>query len=206
MQPGGRLQGRKIRGSLKTVVKELYQATRARRVSLRRLHYRSGRCSGLAYDGKHFWSFSASGQKPSILRLHDQDGRLLRSYSCHAPVTVSYLNYMHHQLLVLDQEHQQLHLYYLGDSMEAVACLAPFNTSHPGYITAGGPQTAGMHEMCLCMSALKAGTLYTVMIRINCCLCWPISATRELFMTILWMAFMLAQYSPLLNGRSFGLI
>jgi hypothetical protein len=206
MQPGGRLQGRKIRGSLKTVVKELYQATRARRVSLRRLHYRSGRCSGLAYDGKHFWSFSASGQKPSILRLHDQDGRLLRSYSCHAPVTVSYLNYMHNQLLVLDQEHQQLHLYYLGDSMEAVACLAPFNTSHPGYITAGGPQTAGMHEMCLLYVGAQGRDAVH---RYDQDKLLPLLAylghEGTIYDYFMDGFLMLAQYSPLLNGRSFGL-
>lgn len=196
----GCLKGRTRQGSLTTVVKEVCQTDKTAR-----FFRRAGRCSGLAYDGRHFWSFWHTDQKPSILRLHDKDGTLLRLYSCHAQVAVSSLNYCHHHLLVLDQEHQQLHLYYSGDTMEAVAGLAPLNDRHPGYLAAGAPEVAGMHELCLLYVGAEG---QNAIHRYDPDKLLPLLAylSREGVIKDYFMDgfLLLAQYSPLLNGRSFG--
>lgn len=200
----GLLGGRTWADTLKTAVSEVYQAVRARRLSWHQVHFRPGTCSGLAFDGSHFWSFFKD--RNQILRLHNQKGTLIRSYSCHTGVSLSSVNYCHNNLLILDQPNQLLHLYHLADTMQPVASLQPLNRCNPGYLAAGSHRTAGMHELCLlyvggegtqAVHRYEADNLLPLLSYLS-----PEGQPRDYFMDGFLM---LAQYSPLLNGRGYGL-
>lgn len=200
----GVLGGRTLADTLKTAASEVYQAIRARRLSWRQVHFRPGTCSGLAFDGSHFWSFFKD--RNQILRVHNQKGTLIRSYSCHSGVSLSSINYCHNNLIVLDQPHQRLHLYHLADTMQPVASLQPLNRCNPGYLASGSHKTAGMHELCLlyvggegtqAVHRYEPDKLLPLLSYLS-----PEGQPRDYF---IGGFLMLAQYSPLLNGRGFGL-
>ena len=87
---------------------------------------RSKRCTAFAYDGRRFWLLRQAGSKTqqSKLSVFSDTGRHLRSFLNRKEVAISSFSYCHHNLLILDQVHQQLHLYHLADTLETVAALA----------------------------------------------------------------------------------
>ena len=161
---------------------------------------------GFAYDGQHYWAFDSHRLKPpsATLLLYNQAGTLIRSFSSLPEVSLSSLNYLHNNLLVLDLEHQQLHQYHLADTMQPVASL-PLANQRPGYLPAGTELTAGIHDLCLLYVGGEGTTAVhrydndKLMPLVG--YATPAGVVENLFMDGFLL---LAQYSPLLNGRSFG--
>jgi hypothetical protein len=200
----GRLAKRNRASTKQIAVQALHQDVRLKSLFWHRFHFKPEYFSGLAYDGRNFWS--SSRDQTQLLRLHEADGTLVRSYNCHAAVSIYSLSYCHNNLLILDRDHQQLHLYHLTDTMQPAAALKPAGQCHPGYLAAGSPDTAGMHEMCL----LYAGAADSQNVhRYDSDKLLPLlgylSPQGEIKDCFMDGFLMLAQYSPLLNGRSFGL-
>lgn len=188
-------------------IKAIYRAIRNKQPLWQLFSPGSTVFSGFAYDGRHFWTFSRKGQNIRVctLRCYNQDGNLLRSYSAAREVSLSALSYLHNNLLVLDLEHLQLHQYHLADTMQPIAGLSPHNR-HPGYLPAGSASTAGIHNLCLLYVGAEGRSsvhrydidkLQPLVAYIN-----PAELVSDYFMDGFLL---LAQHSPLLNGRSFGL-
>lgn len=203
-QKHGRLATRSWVASISNVVKELCQAARVRSFSWSQLRFKTGKCSGFAYDGRHFWSFSRDSKQ--LLRLHEPNGTLIRTFRCHAAVSICSLSYCHNNLLILDRDHRRLHLYHLADTMQPTAAFQPATLCHPGYLPAGGPRTAGMHEMCmLYVGAEGSQNIHRYDRDKLLPLLGYLSPQGEIKDYFMDGFLMLAQYSPLLNGRSFAL-
>ena len=187
-------------------LKGSYRAGKNKQPFWRHLCWKKRCFLGFAYDGRHYWAFHSNSQKQAAatLLLYNQAGTLIRSFSLQPEVSLSSLNYLHNNLLVLDLEHRQLHQYHLADTMQPVANL-PLANHHPGYLPAGTELTAGIHDLCL---LYVGGEGTTAVHRYNNHELMPLvgystpaGVVKDLFMDGFLL---LAQYSPLLNGRSFG--
>ncbi len=173
----------------------------------RYLYLKEGVFSGFAYDGKQFWVFRqpVSKQSAGILLLYSQEGILLNSFSSQPEATLSSINYSHNMLMVLDLEHRLYHQYLIADAMQPAAVFTPHPGCHPGYLPAGTSDSGGIHNLCL----LYAGGQGKESVhRYDREKLIPLAAyiaedgtAKDYFMDGFLM---LAQYSPLLNGRSFG--
>lgn len=207
----GRLHGKRfITGSLTGHLKSMYKAIRGGQFTWRsicRARGIKGVFAGFAYDGSHFWAFRLTGKKesPTMLLLYDKDGSLNRGYTTWPEVSLSSLNYSHNQLLILDLEHQQLHIYHLADNMEPVAGWSPHSCRHPGYLAAGTPDSGGIRNLCLLYAGGEGSSRVH---RYDLDKLRPLVgyvSTQGVVKDIFMDGFLLlAQYSPLLNGRSFG--
>lgn len=198
-------------GSLLQRLKRLLSKTRpgilGRGASRRPFCLRPEPFTGLAYDGSRFWSFyPASGKNQTgWLVARDEKGGGLKAYPIHPMVSISSLSFSHGCLLVLDELHQQLHQYFFGDTMEAASPLKPSALYHQGFLSAGGSKTGGMHDLCLlyvggesqaAVHRYEAGQLRA--------LAGYVSTRGDIQDQFMDGFLMLAQYSPLLNGRSYG--
>lgn len=160
---------------------------------------------GLAWDGQFFWSFRANNkdQFGKQLLLFDQKGRLISEFNCQSEISISSLSYTHKSLLVLDLKNSHLHEYFIADNLLPV--YGGKGITHPGYLPAGTSLTGGIHNLCL----LYVGGEGNKSVHRYCPeKIWPLLSYRSSDGTIL-DTFMdgfllLAQYSPLLNGRTFG--
>jgi len=194
-------------GRLMCCLKGTYRAIKKARPFWRVLSAGKGAILGLAYDGQHFWSSHQDCQNiaPRTLLLYNSDGSLLKSFNAPQEVSLSSLNYIHNNLLVLDLEHQQLHQFHLADTMQPVAWL-PLTNHHPGYLPAGTSITAGIHDLCLLyVGAEGSSAIHRYDIDKLAPLVGyltPAGVVNDFFMDGFLL---LAQYSPLLNGRSFGM-
>ncbi len=162
--------------------------------------------TGLAFDGQHFWAIVQPDlrQTSRLLLLYSQNGTLVHSFILPPEVAVSAINYRHNNLLVLDLEHQQLHTLYPADFMQPQSSLA-LSPRHPGYLNPGTGSTAGIHDLCL----LYVGDEGNHKIhRYDLDKLLPLVGYIDLAGNIkdFFMDgfLMLAQYSPLLNGRAFA--
>lgn len=162
--------------------------------------------NGLAFDGKHFWVSCQPQLVKShrLLFLYSQDGSPVQTYFLPPEVSISSLNYRHNQLMVLDLKHQQFHLLYPADYMQPQSSL-PLSTRHPGYLGSGTELTAGIHDLCLLyvgdegnyqVHRYDLDKLLPLIGYID-----PAGNIQDFFMDGFLI---LAQYSPLLNGRTFG--
>lgn len=169
--------------------------------------FNQGRFLAMAYDGEFFWACRQRGRHPEshLLLQYDRFGKLRNSYSIHPDVSLSSLNSCHNLLLILDAKHGHLHQIYAADAMEAAACMKPAIQRHPGFLSAGSPVTGGIHDMCL---LYVGGEGRNAVHRYDADKLKPLvgyisedGIIQDAFMDGFLM---LAQYSPLLNGRSFG--
>lgn len=178
----------------------------------------AGEASTLAFDGRHFWTAGRSGR----LQLYHPDGSFIRSFPAAPGAAVSSLGWRHEYLLALDASHQRLHLHLPADRLEPTAGLkvsfwqkpsgsetrrpAAPPRQHPGYLPAGSPASGGIHNLCLLyvggegrkqIHRYDVGKLRPLLGYLE-----PDGKVVDRFLDGFLM---LAQYSPLLNGRSFGL-
>jgi len=135
--------------------------------------------------------------------MYDEKGQLKKVFPTWPEAGVNALGYSHSGLLVLDRRQQQLHLYHLADNLEPLASTGP--GTHPGYLPAGSDSSGGIHNLCL---------LYVGGDRDRALHRYDVSALRSMVGWVdtagNWLdSFMdgfliLAQYSPLQNGRAFS--
>ena len=177
----------------------------------------SDRMSVLAFDGRHFWTAGEPGQ----LLLYRPDGSFIRSFPAVPGAALSSLGWRHSHLLALDRAHRRLHLLHPADCLEPAAGLTltgPPRPSavdvhsslaaprrHPGYLPPGSPASGGIHNLCLLyvggegreqIHRYDVGKLRPLL--------GYLGRDGKVVDLFLDGFLMLAQYSPLLNGRSFG--
>lgn len=179
----------------------LYRFVKAKKLPHLKPGTGKGRFAGLAFDGENFWTFRRSGK----LLLYNQEQSLLRSFASRPEMSISHLSYTHHYLLVLDREHQQLHYCHPADTLEPLAALSPARASHPGYLPAGTAASGGIHDLCLLYSGGEGSSRIH---RYDAEKLLPLvgysSVEGEIKDCFMDGFLLLAQYSPLLNGRSFA--
>lgn len=192
--------------SLSGALKSIYRAVKARKSAWRKLCRRQGTYAGLAFDGRYFWGFRQSRreEQSSGLLLYNQQGQVMRAFTTWPEASISYLSYCHNRLLVLDLEKQQLHQYCLADTLQPIASLDTIK-SHPGYLPGGTAASGGIHDLCLLYVGAEAKNsvhLYNVdKLRPLVGYVDPQGVVQDHFMDGFLL---LAQYSPLLNGRTFS--
>lgn len=188
-------------------VKSIYRALRGGCFKVRDLYPARGIYHGFAYDGGSFWAFRQSEQEKRSGRLlrYTQEGSLRRSYTTWPEVSMTALNYAHNHLLILDREHQQLHQYHLSDTAQPIAGWSPHQYKHPGYLPAGTHQSGRIHDLCLLYVGAQGSSAVH---RYNFDKLRPLvgyvapdGMVQDRFMDGFLL---LAQRSPLLNGRGFG--
>lgn len=137
--------------------------------------------------------------------MYGLSGEMLRGFISWPQASVSSLSYTHNLLMVVDRENQQFHQYFPADTMQPVAGGAIIGARHPGYLPPGQPETGGIHNLCL----LYTGGQETAGIhRYHIDQLRPLAAyiseagvIQDQFMDGFLL---LAQYSPLLNGRAYA--
>lgn len=166
---------------------------------------RTGNPGGLAFDGRHFFSciYRQKDGSGGVLRMYDEKGQIKKIFPTWPEAGVNGLGYCHSGLLVLDRRQQQLHLYHLADNLEPLASTG--TGQHPGYLPAGSERSGGIHNLCL---------LYVGGDRDRALHRYDVTALRPMVGWVdaegKWLdSFMdgfliLAQYSPLQNGRAFS--
>ncbi len=175
--------------------------------SLWKLFSNRGVFRSIAFDGRYFWvSRTPRGRRSSyMLLLYDSSGDLLRAFPTWPEASVSYLNSFHNGLLVLDHEHDRCHRYHTVDSMQSVTGGSLAGSSHPGYLPAGTRETGGIRDLCL---LYVGGEGNQKVHRYDSDMLKPlvgyISAQGRVQDVFMDGFLLLAQYSPLLNGRTFG--
>ena len=185
----------------------IYRAIKNRNYSLWRLFSGRGAFRTLAYDGRFFWVVRARGRRGSsyLLSLYDVSGNLLQAFTTWPEAAVSDLGFSHHGLMMVDREHQLYHNAHITDSMRPVAGGPVAGGSHPGYLPAGTSVTAGIHDLCLLYvggeGSQRVHRYDTDKLRP---LVGYVSAAGQMQDTFMDGFLLLAQYSPLLNGRAFG--
>lgn len=169
------------------------------------------------------------------LSVYRENGSFIRSFPKRVEVVISGLSYRHNNLLVLDKTNQRLHLYLLADTMQPVTALSvqrpekeqrnwasgltqgrqerskaqkikQHPACHPGFLKAGGPVSGGIHDL----SLLYVGGIGKQEVhRYDQDKLRPLvgymDTEGQLLNHFLDGFLMLAQYSSLLNGHSFGL-
>lgn len=199
MEPSGRLHRKKIiTFRLLDRARSIYRSIKARK--LPRLKPGSDKgLTGLAFDGEHFWTF-----RDEKLLLYNRGFALLRSFASRPEVSISYISYIHNYLLILDKEHRQLHHYYPADTLEPAVALVPDQGRHPGFLSAG-PLSARIHDLCLLYTG---GEGTSAVHRYDKDKLLPLagymSARGKIKDYFMDGYLLLAQYSPLLNGRCFA--
>lgn len=193
--------------TLSAQIKSLYRSIKMRAPSSRQHYIKEGAFAGLAFDGTCFWTFRrpALRKATGMLLLYSCDGTLLNSFAIPPEASLTAINYCHNILMVLDEKHGLFHQYLPDDAMQPVASMSPHPTAHPGYLSAGKAATAGIHNLCL---------LYTGGVGTSSVHQYDVQKLMPLagYMTVHGIVkdffmdgfLLLAQYSPLLNGRSFA--
>ncbi|MEQ8235893.1 MAG: DUF4855 domain-containing protein [Syntrophomonadaceae bacterium] len=186
-------------------LRSTYRAVASGRFRWKSLLPQAGNLGGLAFDGRHFFScvFRRNDGSGDVLRIYDQKGQLKKIFPTWPEAGANALSYCHAGLLVLDRRHQQLHLYHLADNLEPLASTRP--GKHPGYLPAGSDRSGGIHNLCL---------LYVGGDRDRAIHRYDVTGLRPMVGWVdtegNWLdSFMdgfliLAQYSPLQNGRAFS--
>ncbi len=198
----GRLQRRKL-GTFRLAdrLRGIYRFIKVKKLPRLKPGIGKGRFAGLAFDGESFWTFRRAGK----LLLYNREGSLLRSFASRPEVSLSCLGYTHHYLLVLDRQHQQLHHCYPADTLEPVAALSLERGSHPGYLPAGTAASGKIHDLCLLYTGGEgSGRLHRYDVEKLLPLAGYRSVAGEIKDYFMDGFLLLAQYSPLLNGRSFA--
>lgn len=185
----------------------IYRAIKNGDYSLWKLFSGRGVFRSIAYDGRFFWVIRTTRRHRSshMLMVYDTSGTLQRVFTTWPEASVSFLNSLHNGLLVLDHEHDRCHRYHTVDSMQPVTGGPLVSGSHPGYLPAGTSQTGGIHDLCL---LYVGGEGNQRVHRYDGDKLKPLvgyisaqGGIRDAFMDGFLL---LAQYSPLLNGRAFG--
>lgn len=200
--PCGRLRCGKLAAfRLADRLRGLYRFIKAKKLPRLKPGTGRGRFAGLAFDGENFWTYSRKGE----LLLYNPERWLLRSFAYRPEMSISGLNYTHRYLLVLDREHQQLHYCYPADNLETAAALSPAQGGHPGYLPAGTAASSGIHDLCLLYTGGEGSSRIH---RYDAEKLLPLIGYRsvegEVKDYFMDGFLLLAQYSPLLNGRSFA--
>lgn len=197
---------RTISGQIICYLKGTCRAIKEKQLLRRKRSARKGTFTGFAYDGKYFWSIyqPCNANAPAILLLSTEGGKLVHSFGNRPEVLLSSLNYCHNNLLVLDLNQQQLHQYHPVDTMEPILGFS-HSGRHPGYLGAGISKTGGIHDLCLLYTGGEGcnnihrydiDKLLPLVGYLT-----PEGTVKDHFMDGFLL---LAQYSPLLNGRTFG--
>lgn len=200
--PSGRMHRRTLLTfRLTDQVRGIYRSIKAKKLPRLKPGIGPGRFAGLAFDGKNFWTFRRAGK----LLLYNRELSLLRSFASRPEVSVFSISYTHNYLLILDKEHQLLHIYYPADTLEPVVALAPKRGSHPGYLGAGTSASGRIHDLCLLYTGGEGSCRVH---RYDVDKLLPLAAYKsaegEIQDYFMDGFLLLAQYSPLLNGRCFA--
>lgn len=185
----------------------IYRAIRNRNYSLWRLFSDRGAFRALAYDGRYFWVLRTGGRRGSscLLSLYDVSGNLLQVFTTWPEAAAAGLSFSHHGLMMVDREHQLYHHAHIMDPMLPVAGGPLVRGSHPGYLPAGTSATAGIHDLCL---LYVGGEGSQRVHRYDEDKLRPLvgydGATGLMEEAFMDGFLLLAQYSPLLNGRAFA--
>ncbi len=196
-----------VSAGIQQMILSIYRAIRNRDYSLWRLFSGRGAFRALAYDGRSFWVVRTGGRRGSsyLLSLYDVSGNLLQAFTTWPEAAATGLGFSHHGLMMVDREHQLFHHAHITDSMLPVAGGPVAGGSHPGYLVAGTSATAGIHDLCLLYvggeGSQRVHRYDTDKLR-------PLvgydGATDQIEDAFMDGFLLLAQYSPLLNGRAFG--
>ncbi len=195
-----------LKTGLKSLALSIYRAFRGKEYSLWKLFSGRGSYRGFAFDGRYFWAFRSNhDHSSSMLFMYNQAGELLRGFTTWPEVAIASLNFAHNLLMVTDRKQNLFHQYYLADSMQPVDGAPLVGAGHPGYLPAGVSAVGGIHNLCLLYvgGQGKAGIH-----RYDIDSLKPLAAymSKEGVIQDQFMDgfLMLAQYSPLLNGRTFA--
>ncbi|MEQ8200246.1 MAG: DUF4855 domain-containing protein [Syntrophomonadaceae bacterium] len=201
-----RLRGKAlVSAGIHQMVLSIYRAMKNHDYSLWRLLAGRGAFRALACDGRFFWVTRARGRRRSsyVLSLHDFSGQLRQAFTTWPEASVSSLGFSHHGLMVVDREHSSYHRVHITDSMRLTAGGPVAGGNHPGYLTAGTGATAGIHDLCL---LYVGGEGDRGIHRYDADQLRPllgyVSAAGQVQDTFMDGFLLLAQYSPLLNGRA----
>ncbi|MEQ8175063.1 MAG: DUF4855 domain-containing protein [Syntrophomonadaceae bacterium] len=202
LEPSGRLHRRRIITlGLAERVKGIYRFLKAHKLPRLKPGRGQGRFAGLAFDGENFWTL---GRTEKLL-MYNREWLLLRSFAARPEMSISGLSYTHNYLLVLDKEHQQLHHCYPADTLEPVASLSSGLISHPGYLPAGTAASGKIHDLCLLYTGGEGSSqIHRYDVEKLLPLAGYRSVQGEIKDSFMDGFLLLAQYSPLLNGRSFA--
>ncbi len=196
-----------VSAGIQQMVLSIYRAIRNRNYGLWRLFSGRGAFRALAYDGRSFWVLRTGGQSGSsyLLSLYDVSGNLLQVFTTWPEAAATSLSFSHHGLMMVDREHQLFHHAHSIDSMLPVAGSPVAGGSHPGYLPAGTSATGGIHDLCLLYvggeGSQRVHRYDTDKLRPLVGYEGTTSQMEDAFMDGFLL---LAQYSPLLNGRVFG--
>lgn len=196
-----------VSAGIQQIALSIYRALKSRIYSLWRLFASRGEFRSFAYDGRFFWAVRDRGRhrSASLLMLYDGAGRLQRAFSVWPEASVTSLNSFHSGLWVVDREHDRVHRCHMADTMQPVAGGPLVSGSHPGYLPAGTSRTANIHDLCLLyvggVGSQRAHRYDVDQLKPLVGYLSPQGDVQDIFMDGFLM---LAQYSPLLNGRTFS--
>lgn len=200
-------RGTLMKTGLKSLAMSIYRAFKNKNYAVWSLYSGHGSFQGFAYDGRCFWASRSYRRDHSstMLFMYNQAGDPLRGFTTWPEVSVTSLNFAHNSLMVVDRQQNKYHQYHLADAMQPIAGGPLIGAGHPGYLTAGDPAAGGIHNLCL----LYAGGQGTAGVhRYDIEKLRPLTAyvskdgtIQDRFMDGFLI---LAQYSPLLNGRAFA--
>jgi len=202
----GRLQKSGLTAfNLESWLKSMYRTFVNRRFSWKSLLPQTGNPGGLAFDGQHFYScvYSRKDGSGDVLRMYGPKGQLKKVFPTWPEANITALGYCNSGLLVLDRRLQQLHLYHLADNLEPQASTGP--CTHPGYMPAGSDRSGGIHDLCLLyIGGDLDKTLHRYDINgLRSMVGW-VDAEGKWLDTFMDGFLIMAQYSPLQNGRAFA--
>lgn len=182
-------------------LRSMYRYIKAKKIPRLTTGLGDGGFTGFAFDGDNFWTFRRTG----TLLLYNRELSLVRSFASRPEVSMSNLSYTHNYLLIVDREHQQLHHCYPADSLEPAAALNSWRSTHPGYLPAGTAASGKIHDLCLLYTGGEGSSRIH---QYNQEKLLPLVGFRsvkgEIKDYFMDGFLLLAQYSPLLNGRSFA--
>ena len=196
-----------VSAGIRQMVLSIYRAMRNRNYSLWRLLAGRGAFRTLAYDGRFFWVVRTGARRGSsyLLSLYDMSGKLRQTFTTWPEAAATALSFSHHGLMIMDRENQLYHHAHITDSMLPVAGGPVSGASHPGYLPAGTSATAGIHDLCL---LYVGGEGSQRLHRYDSDQLRPlvgyVGATGQMEDSFMDGFLLMAQYSPLLNGRAFG--
>ncbi|NLN87272.1 MAG: DUF4855 domain-containing protein, partial [Syntrophomonadaceae bacterium] len=200
-------KNRVVSAGVRQMAFSILRAVRNHNYSLSKLLSGRGAFQALAYDGRFFWVARTGGRRSSscLLSLHDVSGKLLQAFTIWPEAAVTGLGFSHHGLMVFDREHQLYHQAHITDVMRPVDGGPVAGNRHPGYLPAGTTATAGIHDLCLLYvggeGSQRVHRYDTDKLRP---LVGYVDATGQMEEAFMDGFLMLAQYSPLLNGRAFA--
>ncbi|HRY11936.1 MAG TPA: DUF4855 domain-containing protein [Syntrophomonadaceae bacterium] len=196
-----------VSAGIRQIALSIYRAIRNHNYKLWGLFSGRGAFRSLAYDGRFLWVVRTGGQSDSshLLSLYDMSGKLLQAFTIWPEAAVSGLGFSHQGLMLLDRAGLRYHHAHIIDSMRPVTGISVAGSSHPGYLPAGTNATAGIHDLCL---LYVGGEGSQRVHRYDSDKLRPlvgyVGASGQMEDPFMDGFLLMAQYSPLLNGRAFA--